>query len=249
MREASMKGSDSLEISGDALVTIEDGAKARVVIRAQKDAAVELRIGRGCHVESFIIQGKDARILQTSRVGEGSILRTAGLWLAGGEGKIHNILEGPRSEAYDLQVFVGRDKHKLHLDSVLRHTGKDTRGDILVKGVVKDGASARLDGMIKIDKGGAGAESFLGEHVMLLDSGAHASANPELEIENNDVSSRHAASVSRIDEEKIFYLMSRGIGRDEARKLIVEGFLDSAIGRIADEKLRELFSKEAMAAL
>ncbi|MEW6722996.1 MAG: SufD family Fe-S cluster assembly protein, partial [Candidatus Micrarchaeota archaeon] len=124
-----------------------------------------------------------------------------------------------------------------------------TKGNILVKGIVKDKGAATLDGMIKIEKGGGGAESFLSEHVMHLNPGAHASANPELEIENNDVSSRHAASVSRIDEEKIFYLTTRGISREDAKKLIVEGFLESALGRIRDEKMRKELSGKVMAAI
>jgi Fe-S cluster assembly scaffold protein SufB len=103
--------------------------------------------------------------------------------------------------------------------------------------------------MIKIEKSGGGAESFLSEHVMLLDPGAHATANPELEIENNDVSSRHAASVSQIDSEKIFYLMSRGLSREESRKMIIEGFLESAIADIPEGKMREELMKKTMAAI
>jgi Fe-S cluster assembly scaffold protein SufB len=96
--------------------------------------------------------------------------------------------------------------------------------------------------MIKIEKNGAGAESFLTQNVILLSPSSHATANPELEIENNDVSSRHAASVSQIDQDKIFYLMSRGISQKDSRKLIVDGFLEAVIEKISIEKVRTLFS-------
>jgi Fe-S cluster assembly scaffold protein SufB len=84
---------------------------------------------------------------------------------------------------------------------------------------------------------------------MLLNPGAHADANPELEIKNNDVQSTHAATVSPIDEEKIFYLMSRGVSREKARRMIVEGFLEAGIEKIKDENFRKIFIERAVAAL
>lgn len=237
------------EIQGDAQVDIADGSIATIIIKPEKDSKVVLSIGKGCKVRSFVIQEKKASVEQINHVGEDSVIHTYSLWLSDGSGKLLNSLEGARSEAYDVQVFVEKGADRLHLDSVLRHAEKDTKGNILVKGIVRDNAAAKLDGMIKIEKSGGGAESFLSEHVMLLDPGAHATANPELEIENNDVSSRHAASVSQIDSEKIFYLMSRGLSREESRKMIIEGFLESAIADIPEGEMREELMKKTMAAI
>jgi len=97
--------------------------------------------------------------------------------------------------------------------------------------------------MEKIEKHASGSNSFLDEHVMLLNPGARADTNPQLEIENNDVSSRHAASVSQIDENKIFYMMARGLKREDARKLIVEGFLGSAVEKIDNKEIKEKVSE------
>jgi Fe-S cluster assembly protein SufD len=84
----------------------------------------------------------------------------------------------------------------------------------------------------------------LTQNVILLNPKSHATANPELEIENNDVSSRHAASVAQIDEEKIFYLMSRGVSREEARKMIVSGFLEAIVEKIEDDEIRGQINKK-----
>ena len=78
---------------------------------------------------------------------------------------------------------------------------------------------------------------------MLLNPGARADANPQLEIENNDVRSSHSASVGQMSEDKLFYLESRGISRSDARKLLVAGFLGSAIRKIQDESQREKIEK------
>jgi Fe-S cluster assembly scaffold protein SufB len=244
-----LEGRKDMEITGDATLRIADGTRATVVVAPAADSVVELDIGKGCRIEVYLMPENGAGIRQVNRIGEGSRVDTYGIWLDGGSGSLLNSLEGPRSEAYEVQVFVGSGKGRLHLNSVLRHASQDTKGDILVKGVVRDQASARLDGMIRIEKRGGGAESFLSEHVMLLNPGAHASANPELEIENNDVSSRHAASVSQIDEDKIFYMVSRGLPREEARKLIIEGFLGAAVEKVADPRMRGRLMEKAMAAL
>lgn len=249
MDSISLKGKQEIEITKNAVVEIADHSHATVMIRPETDCRVELNIGRDCRLQTYIVQEKNASVEQVNHVGPGSVVNTSCVWLSGGAGKVMNSLEGERSEAYDLHVFVEKGENKLHLDSVLRHAGKDTKGNILVKGIVKDNAVAKLDGMIKIEKGGGGAESFLSEHVMLLNPGAHATANPELEIENNDVSSRHAASVSQIDEEKIFYLMARGISRQDSRKLIIEGFLESAIERVMDGKMKKMLMEKVLAAV
>jgi Fe-S cluster assembly protein SufD len=76
-----------------------------------------------------------------------------------------------------------------------------------------------------IEKNAQQTKSFLRENVLLLSPNAKAEAIPNLEIEANDVKCSHAATISNISDEEVFYLMSRGISRKEAEELIVEGFL------------------------
>lgn len=233
-----------IAVSENATIVIEDSTNASVIINPVGDIRIEIKIGKNCKVETFLIQEKKSNTIQINHVGEDSSIDNTSLWLSEGEAKIENRLEGTRSEAKDIHIFIESGENKFHLDSVLRHINKNTKGNILVKGIIRDNATAKLDGMIKIDKTGAGAESFLSEHVMLLNAGAHATANPELEIENNDVSSRHSASVAQIDEEKIFYLEARGISRNDAKKLIVEGFLESAVNKVSNnERQTQLMKK------
>jgi hypothetical protein len=244
MRKIAVSGNRSVEVSGDAAITVADGSSPTIITRLRQDSKMTLRIGKRCRVSALILQEKEASLEQETHVGEGSSVQTNGVWLSPGGGRVEERLEGRGARAESVHVFLGEKNATIHLDCMLVHECRDTKGNVLVKGVVKDEASAGLDGMIKIGKGGRGAESFLGEHVMLLNPGAHATAKPGLEIGNDDVSSRHAASVSQIDEEKIFYLMSRGLGREDARRLIVEGFLGSAIGRMeALEGKEELVSR------
>ena len=155
---------EKIETSGGS-VRIKDNSKTAVVIRPGKDADVRLDIGKNCEVHSFIIQDAKANISQTSHIGEGSVLYSNALWLSEGDAKVHNNLEGKGAQAYDVHIFVEKEKSRLRLDTVLRHVEGHTKGNVLVKGIVKDQAAANLEGMIRIDKESAGSDSMLSEHV------------------------------------------------------------------------------------
>ncbi len=213
-----------MEITEPGRYTIDDGTVEEIIIRSGESGKIEIDIGHDCSINIVSIYDKPIEIDITNNVGKNSRIHTNSLWISGCRGKITNNLIGDHSEAYDLNIFINKSGN-LELDTKLRHTGVNTKGDILVKGIVMKGSRATMNGMIKIDKSGKGAESILKEYVLLLDNDAHAIAKPDLEIENNDVVSTHSASVSQIDEEKIFYMCSRGLSREDAKRLIVEGFL------------------------
>ncbi len=105
------------------------------------------------------------------------------------------------------------------------HKVPNTFGRVVIKGVAANGARVTVDGMVKIEKGAIKTDSFLEMRILLLDKKSWAVAEPKLEIENNDVRASHAATVGKIDEDQIFYLTSRGVATDDAKKLIVSGFL------------------------
>jgi Fe-S cluster assembly scaffold protein SufB len=99
--------------------------------------------------------------------------------------------------------------------------------------------------MIVIDRSAVGTDSFLGEFGMNLSKGARSVAIPSLEIDQPDCRrAMHSSSVGPIDPSQLFYLESRGISPDDARKFIVLGFLEPVVARVpleaAQERLREL---------
>jgi Fe-S cluster assembly protein SufD len=98
--------------------------------------------------------------------------------------------------------------------------------NILIKVVVEDGGRLEARGLIKIAKNVKDIDVFLRYKVLLLGKNSWATVNPQLEIESFEVKAGHAASIGRVDEEQIFYIMSRGLNRKEAVKLIVKAFLN-----------------------
>jgi len=148
------------------------------------------------------------------------------------QSRLDNYLMGEGARAEDLQIFFGTGRQHYDLSSNLAHKARYTRGDVLVKGVLKDRARSVFQGLIRIFPEGQNADAYQAAHTMLLNAGARSDAIPSLEIQANDVRCTHSASTGQIDEDQIFYLMSRGLTENEAQKLIVEGFFEPAIRRI-----------------
>ena len=140
--------------------------------------------------------------------------------------KIDNIMKGEGATAEDVEIIFGINDQSFDVTSNLIHYGPHTRGRVLSKSVMKDKSKSLFKGMIKINKNAKSAESFLAGHAILLDKGAKSDTIPGLEIETNEVRATHSASVAQIDENQIFYLMSRGLNNEEAKREIVSGFLE-----------------------
>ncbi len=140
--------------------------------------------------------------------------------------KIDSIMKGPGASAEDVEILFGIGSQSFDVTSNLIHRGISSRGRVLVKSVMKDASKSLFKGMIKIDKEAKASESYLAGHAILLDKSAKSDAIPGLEIETNEVKATHSASVAQLDENEIFYLMSRGLNREGAKREIVNGFLE-----------------------
>jgi Fe-S cluster assembly scaffold protein SufB len=140
--------------------------------------------------------------------------------------KVDSIMQGTGALAEDVEIIFGIGNQSFDITSNLIHVAPHTKGKVLVKSVMKDTSQSLFKGMIKILTNAKSTESYLAGHAILLDKGAKSDAIPGLEIESNEVKATHSASVSQIDEKQIFYLMSRGLSEELAKREIVGGFLE-----------------------
>ncbi len=136
-------------------------------------------------------------------------------------------------------IYFMQGKQHLDIDSLLHHVGLATTGDLLLHGAVKDKARSVFTGLIKIDPTAQQTNSYLKNENLILSPTARADAIPTLEIDANDVRASHGATIGKIDEEYIFYLMSRGIPRNTAVRMVVEGFFYKVFDRMYNERVRE----------
>jgi len=163
--------------------------------------------------------------------------------------RIDNVLLGRGATVHQAEIGFGSGSQLFDLTSYTRHIGEDTTGDLLSKGVFLDRARGYFKGLIEIHKSARGTDSYLGEFAMLLAKRARSVAIPSLEIDQPDVRrASHSSSVAPIDEGQLFYLQSRGLDLETARRFIVLGFLEPVVARIplpeAQERLRALLDRK-----
>lgn len=131
----------------------------------------------------------------------------------------------PHTEVRVTGCFKTVASEHFTIELVVQHSAADTQANIVLKGVADDQSQLKFAGKIIIDQNCPQANSFLTERILLLSDQAIAETVPDLEILSADVVCSHAASISSVSEEQLFYLMSRGLSEKHAKKLIVTGFL------------------------
>ena len=158
--------------------------------------------------------------------------------------KYSGNLEGRNSKNEIKSIYIGSAEKKINNDYECIHRGTKSSSDIAVKGALAENAVKKFKGTIDFRRGCSGSKGAEDEYCMLLSDKARSIALPILLCEEEDVSGAHSASSGKIDESKIFYLMSRGLGYNEARKLIVKSQFNEVIDEINDSDLREEIIRE-----
>jgi Fe-S cluster assembly protein SufB len=148
------------------------------------------------------------------------------------KGLIDNMLIGDGSRTDTLEVVMAAKTQRFDITANLNHKGQGTTGRVMVKGLGLDSSRTIFKGIIKIEQSAKNTNAYLAEHAMLLSPQARADAIPGLEIESDNVKATHSASVSQIDPEHLWYLMCRGLSREEATRLIASGFFEPVISQI-----------------
>ncbi len=215
----------------------------------------EVQIGAGSILSFAGLQDLSLRQIafqhRSAVIGKGATVRWALAQLGSRiiRSRIDNRLEGNGSAVEQAEIFFGSADQIFDLTSYTHHIGRDTTGNLLSKGALADRSRGYMKGLATIDESAHGTDSFLGEFGMLLSKQARSVAIPSLEIDQPDCRRvAHASSVGPVDETQLFYLESRGLDPEEARKAIVLGYLEPVVARVplesARERLRELLVKK-----
>src|SRR2546423_287980 len=240
-----------------ALIVLEEGAEAEVWEHYGSDGddweglfngVVELWLGPGANLRYVCEQQLSERswVFATQRA---ELERDAALeWVALGFGsargkvRMETRLAGPGSSAKVTGAYAGRGVQHLDFDTTQEHAAEHTTSDLAFRGVLSDRATAVWRGMIRVDPGAQQTDAFQESRNLLLSPKAHADAIPGLEIEANDVRCTHAAAVAQVDREQLYYLRSRGLREPQAKRLVVDGFLQELVQRTAEGPARDALS-------
>jgi Fe-S cluster assembly protein SufD len=240
------------------LIVLEENAEAEVWERylaasAELDSlfngVVELSVGPGARLRYVCQQELSPRswVFASQRA---ELARDASLeWLALGFGsargkvRMETKLDGRGSSARVTGAYAGAARQHLDFDTTQEHAAPNTTSDLAFRGVLGDRATAVWRGMIRVDPGAQQTDAFQESRNLLLSHQAHADAIPGLEIEANDVRCTHAAAVAQVDREQLHYLRAHGLPEPAAKRLIIDGFLQALVERVAEGPVRDALSE------
>ncbi|MDY6429820.1 MAG: Fe-S cluster assembly protein SufB [Bacilli bacterium] len=223
------------------LIVADDGADIHYVEGCtapsySKDSlhvgVVEIVVGKGAHVRYTTIQNWSNNILnlvtQRALVEEDGFME----WVDGNIGSMTTmkypacVLKGDRSKGATVTIAVGKKNQIQDSGARMIHIGKNTSSTIISKSVVYDGGEANFRGTVRFEKDAANSKSHVECDTLILDNVSKSDTYPKNEVKNATSYIEHEATVSKLSEEQLFYLMSRGLSKQAATQMIVMGFLD-----------------------
>lgn len=153
-------------------------------------------------------------------------------------------LMGRRSECELNSIYFGEDSSLTDISYTMNHFGKKSDSKILSKGALKKNSNKVFRGNLVFEKDSTGSVGKEEEFVMLLDEKIKSDSIPALMCSEDDVIGEHAASVGQIDNNKMFYLMSRGLSEIEAKKLIVKASFEEIFSKLTNEDIKLIVNAE-----
>ncbi len=199
-------------------------------------------------VELFSRGGAQVQYVSLQRMGEGTVylanqrtlaerdstLDTLNVALGGSVGRVdlNARLLGPGANSDMLGLYFGDANQHFDFNTSQDHVAPHAHSDLLYKGALDGAARGVFRGIIRVHEGAQGTDAYQTNRNLILSDRAIATSLPNLEIEADDVRCSHGATVGQLDAEALFYLMSRGLRREQAERLVVLGFLGEVLSKL-----------------
>jgi Fe-S cluster assembly protein SufD len=230
---------------GARFSVIEDLSSASDDTVAYTNAVVELFLDPAAKIEYVSLQNLSKETWHFGRH-KAWLERDSELdWVIGGFGSkrgkvwIENDLAGPGATSRVTGAYFADGDQHLDYDTFQEHIAPNTESDFAFKGALRENATAVWRGMIRVEEGAQKTNAYQENRNLLLSDKAHADSIPGLEIMANDVRCTHGATLGKVNREELFYLMTRGLSRGQAERLIVRGFFQDVLDRIELEPVRD----------
>ncbi len=227
-----------IHVNSDMIIMfIGDNAflNTKIVIDSNKDNNITI----------INLTGKDSKsFISIENTVEKDIKSTVNYIELGGIVKVSNYYSINNGENYFNSLYLGKDNDKLDLNYYIGHNNKNTISNINVQGSLLDNAYKSFKGTIDFYEGSSKSIGKEIENCILLSDDAVSRSLPMLLCHEEDVEGAHGVSTGKIDEEKLFYLMSRGIDEKESKKLIINANYNLVIDNIPDNEIKELIREE-----
>ena len=246
-------GDEPLMVHPRTLVVVERGARAAVVETYAavgdgcywSNAVTELVVGEGARVDWHRVQRESPQAYHTatshSRQGRDTVVHLHAVALGGllARHDIHTVLDGPGGEAILNGLYLPRGEQHVDHHTWIDHAAPHCETHEYFNGVLDEKSRSVFNGRIIVRPGAQRTDSKQTNNNLLLSADAHADSQPQLEIYADDVKCTHGSTTGPLDDKALFYLRSRGVGADAARRLLTYGFAAEILDRMEVQPLRE----------
>lgn len=147
-------------------------------------------------------------------------------------GMLDITISAEEAEVFVYGLYIGNKKESFHLNTIQRHSCKNTTSDLLIKGVFFDASKFVYEGMIRIDKGAHASNAYQKNQNVLLSPHAYVDSRPFLEINAHDVRCTHGSTTGSLSKDQILFANSRGLSPEAAQKLLLEGFISEIFSAV-----------------
>jgi len=186
------------------------------------------------------------RIFTRRFILEGASKLSGVLWLTDSD-TIHSDIEvslvGKKAEAIINGVYIAAKEQNISLVTKQKHLEKETHSRVVINGICADNAHITYAAKLFVAKNASGAKAIQKNKTILFGNKTIVSSLPEMEVLNNDVACTHGCAVGQLDEQKIFYLKSRGLGDAQAKALLIESFFIGLLHSLDDENIKKGLSE------
>lgn len=224
---------------------VDELGSADMEERTLSSGALEIFAGEGARVHYIAVQrwGRGVAHLTTDRLVAGRDARITALYTALGS-DLHRAdvqcrLQSPGAHVDMLGLYIADGEQHFDHETLQDHAAPHASSNLLFKGAIDDRSRSVFRGLIRVHPGAQRTDAYQTNRNLILSSEARADSLPNLEIAADDVRCSHAATVGQLDQEEVFYLMSRGIPRHEAIRLVIFGFFGEVLEQLEIREVRE----------
>ncbi len=229
--------------SPHVIIILDRGARATVIQKTKSgnyrsnlcNAGADIFVSDSAELNFFDVQSLNENSLYFGH-GRASVQRdgylhhfSAGLGAQLYKARFDVSLDGAGANALMSGVYFSHNDQHMDIKTVQHHNASHTNSRAFYKGAVKDNGRAIFQGLIEVGPDAPLTDAYLTNKNLILGNGARADSIPSLKIKNNDVKCSHGSTTGKIDENEVFYLMTRGLSKSEAEKMVIIGYFEEVL--------------------
>ena len=218
------KGNSVLEIKKDT----------RIVEKEAEN--VLLKIDSNVNVEYIIINKNANNVSRNAELKKDSHILWIDVNINSTNSSIKTEINGENSSSITKSLFIGDSVANIETT----HNAENTKSELMTKCVLFNNNKDKIKGLIRINRNAKNSKGKQKKEILLLGENIQIETAPNLEIKNNEVECSHGCSIENINEDSLFYLMSRGLNEIDAKKEIIRGFMNSVVSDLDVELLNEV---------